>query len=280
MRLSQFACDRGEYTAAEKLAAEALRLARAEQDFWNEGWALVASSRAALGLGAHEKARGFLEAGLALARKHGEPWLLTAAILSRLGELGSASGQLRQARLWLQSSIDLRDRSGERRWMAYHLERLATVEAGSGHFGRALRLAGAADSLYARLDTPRMRAERNTLEQWMTEARRRLGPAAVDQVWEEGRTLELQDAVAFALRSDEHDAPVVSVAMRAASGLTPREREVAALLAYGLSNREIAERLVVTERTAAAHVEHILSKLGFASRHQAGAWVTEHGVLG
>jgi len=51
---------------------------------------------------------------------------------------------------------------------------------------------------------------------------------------------------------------------------------VAALLADGLTNRQIAERLVVTERTVAAHIEHILDKLGFASRHQVATWAAEN----
>ncbi|WP_346099925.1 helix-turn-helix transcriptional regulator, partial [Streptomyces olivaceiscleroticus] len=51
-------------------------------------------------------------------------------------------------------------------------------------------------------------------------------------------------------------------------GLTNRERQVAALVAAGLTNREIAERLVVSKRTADAHVEHILNKLGLTSRTQ------------
>ncbi len=55
---------------------------------------------------------------------------------------------------------------------------------------------------------------------------------------------------------------------------------MAALLALGLSNRQIAQRLVVTERTVAAHIEHLLNKLGFASRHQVGAWADEHGLSG
>ena len=58
--------------------------------------------------------------------------------------------------------------------------------------------------------------------------------------------------------------------------LTPREREIAVLLAEGLSNKEIARRLVVALRTAEAHVEHILTKLGFTSRNQVAAWVAEH----
>jgi CRP-like cAMP-binding protein len=61
--------------------------------------------------------------------------------------------------------------------------------------------------------------------------------------------------------------------------LTPREREVAALIAQGLTNREIAAVLVVTERTAATHVEHILSKLSLRSRAQVAAWTAEQGLL-
>ncbi len=59
--------------------------------------------------------------------------------------------------------------------------------------------------------------------------------------------------------------------------LTRREREVAALVAAGLSNREVAERLVISERTADAHVEHILAKLGISSRTEITALLGEPG---
>ena len=59
----------------------------------------------------------------------------------------------------------------------------------------------------------------------------------------------------------------------APSALSRREREVAALVAEGLSNREIAERLFISERTAEGHVEQIRNKLGFKSRAQVAAWV-------
>ena len=52
-----------------------------------------------------------------------------------------------------------------------------------------------------------------------------------------------------------------------------------ALVARGLSNREIAAQLVITERTAGAHVEHILDKLGFTSRTQIAIWAAEHGLV-
>lgn len=61
-------------------------------------------------------------------------------------------------------------------------------------------------------------------------------------------------------------------------GLTAREQEVAGLIARGLTNREIAERLVVTERTAESHVQHILDKLGLSSRGRIAAWAVEQGL--
>ncbi|MEU2014165.1 helix-turn-helix transcriptional regulator, partial [Nocardia sp. NPDC019302] len=54
---------------------------------------------------------------------------------------------------------------------------------------------------------------------------------------------------------------------------TKREREVAELVAEGLTNREIAARLVISPRTAQGHVEHVLTKLGFTSRTQVAAWI-------
>ncbi len=61
--------------------------------------------------------------------------------------------------------------------------------------------------------------------------------------------------------------------------LTAREREVAVLLARGLTNRQIAQALVIAEGTAGVHVDHILNKLGFRSRAQVAAWAAEHGLL-
>ena len=62
------------------------------------------------------------------------------------------------------------------------------------------------------------------------------------------------------------------------AGLTQREREVAALIAQGKSNREIADALVVVPRTIETHVSSILSKLGFTSRAQIAVWAAEKGL--
>ena len=68
------------------------------------------------------------------------------------------------------------------------------------------------------------------------------------------------------------------VARQAFGGLTPREREVAALIAQGKTSREMADLLVVSERTAEVHVSNILGKLGFTSRAQIAAWAVEKGL--
>ena len=64
-----------------------------------------------------------------------------------------------------------------------------------------------------------------------------------------------------------------------AGPLTAREREVAELVALGRSNREIAEQLVLSDRTVGNHVQHILTKLGFGNRSQIAAWVTARGEM-
>src|SRR3981081_3479586 len=63
------------------------------------------------------------------------------------------------------------------------------------------------------------------------------------------------------------------------TGLSPREREVAKLVAEGLSNREIGERLFIAERTAEGHLEQIRNKLGFHSRAQVAAWAVANGLI-
>ena len=65
----------------------------------------------------------------------------------------------------------------------------------------------------------------------------------------------------------------------AVAGLTAREVEVLILLARGLSNRQIAERLVVTPKTAGNHVEHIYAKIGASSRAAAAMFAVQHGLL-
>jgi DNA-binding NarL/FixJ family response regulator len=87
--------------------------------------------------------------------------------------------------------------------------------------------------------------------------------------------MRFTDAVALALGRST-SAPAAADTHGEAVRLTRRESEIAALVAEGLTNREIAERLVMARRTAEGHVARILDKLNFTSRKQLAAWVTEH----
>jgi DNA-binding NarL/FixJ family response regulator len=86
-------------------------------------------------------------------------------------------------------------------------------------------------------------------------------------------------AVASAL---EEPAPAATDSLGGAlpARLTPREREMAALVAGGLSNREIAARMVISVRTAETHVQHIMVKLGFTARTQIAAWTAAGDAAG
>jgi non-specific serine/threonine protein kinase len=102
-----------------------------------------------------------------------------------------------------------------------------------------------------------------------------LGPAAADEAWAAGQQLPLEQALEEALASTTHLAAIPR-ASDTGSRLSAREREVALLVAEGLTNRDIAERLVVSERTAENHVARVLNRLGLRSRAQVAAWVVRN----
>jgi DNA-binding NarL/FixJ family response regulator len=93
--------------------------------------------------------------------------------------------------------------------------------------------------------------------------------------------MPIDEAYALALAETEAVARSSpgAAAHREVGRLTARQEEVAVLVAQGWTNRRIAERLVITERTAAAHIERILHRLDFTSRTQIGVWAAEHGLL-
>ena len=63
------------------------------------------------------------------------------------------------------------------------------------------------------------------------------------------------------------------------AGLTSREVEVLRLLVRGLSNKEIAEQLVISRKTAGSHVEHIYAKIGVSNRARASLFAMKHGLM-
>jgi DNA-binding NarL/FixJ family response regulator len=111
------------------------------------------------------------------------------------------------------------------------------------------------------------------------QARQALGETTFRAAYDRGLQLPAEDAVAYALQQPPKKPPARppensrAQAMPSGGLLTPRELEVAQLVAGGRSNKQIAAELVISQRTAEGHVERILAKLGFTSRAQVAAWV-------
>jgi predicted ATPase/DNA-binding CsgD family transcriptional regulator len=98
-----------------------------------------------------------------------------------------------------------------------------------------------------------------------------LGDTEFDAAYRAGQEEPLEDAVVQAL-GEQPRSTTPAPASREPFGLTRRERDVAALVAEGLSNRDIAARLVISQRTAETHVQNMLAKTGFSTRSQLAAW--------
>ena len=99
-----------------------------------------------------------------------------------------------------------------------------------------------------------------------------LPPSRLAVLSEEGEALGREAALEIALRSSIAPPPPDHP-------LTAREREVAGLVASGLSNRQIANRLYIAERSAEGHIERIRNKLGFTSRTQVAVWAAARGLV-
>jgi non-specific serine/threonine protein kinase len=155
-----------------------------------------------------------------------------------------------------------------------HVRRAARRPRGRSRRGRPLRPAARrGQSLWHRFGLPSFGSPFHSAEhlQCVEHARRLLGGLNYTKNFQLGEALNLPEMIAYALCRVPVDAvpptdddPV----------LTRRESQVAALIAEGLSNREIADRLFIAKRTVDSHVEHILEKLGFRSRTQIAAWLT------
>jgi non-specific serine/threonine protein kinase len=129
--------------------------------------------------------------------------------------------------------------------------------------------------------SPLDRVER---ERQIASVRQALGDERFAEVWADGQSMSLEQAVEYALTAPPFEGRLSVPSARPtpaglASPLSAREQEVAVLLARGLSNRQIAEELVISSRTASTHVAHILNKLGFSNRAQIAAWAVEHDLV-
>jgi predicted ATPase/DNA-binding CsgD family transcriptional regulator len=217
------------------------------------------------------------QASLDICENAGESWCRSFSLWN-LGLVVWASGDLSRAVALEGQSLELKRRMDDRLGLALCLEASAWMHAEKSP-DRAATLLGAADQLWHHMGTalevlPGLTPMRATCE---TTLRDSLGQDAFDAARAAGAGLDPSTAIAFAL--DEKAIPTSRSPSPAASGvpsrLTKREQQVADLVATGLTNEAIANRLVISRRTVEGHVEHILTKLGFTSRTQLAVWVAD-----
>jgi non-specific serine/threonine protein kinase len=154
------------------------------------------------------------------------------------------------------------------------IEALAWIAASRRHAARAMTLLGAAAAAWASIPATLPAPLGRHHDTALATARAALTDAAQRAAFEKGNSVRPADAVAIALGEPPgpDPRPGTGRAAELPGPLTRRERDVAALVARGLSNRQIAGELVISARTAETHVQHIMDKRGFNTRTQIAAW--------
>jgi predicted ATPase/DNA-binding NarL/FixJ family response regulator len=220
-----------------------------------------------------ERAHAAYDEALVIIEPRGDGVHRTLA-LSTGGFLAWIRGDLHQAHEQEVQCVRLRQafESDDRYGAAQCLEVLAWITADQRHHRRAAALLGAADALWTDVGTSitafgHYLDHHNACERHIRAA---LGDAAFTEAFRAGQVMTYREALTYAI--DEPRRPARTPERDAWAALTRRERQVADLLAEGLSNREIAAALVIAPRTAESHVENILTKLGMTNRTQAVAW--------
>jgi non-specific serine/threonine protein kinase len=151
---------------------------------------------------------------------------------------------------------------------------LSLVAAARRQDDRTLRLAAAADRLSREYSLTIWSFRANQLDAARRQALDRLGARGKGEAaWKEGQTLTTAEALEYALGGDIAAEPSADDGL-----LSRREREVVRMVASGMTNKEIAQRLFIAERTAEGHVERIRNKLNVRSRTEVATWAVAHGL--
>jgi predicted ATPase/DNA-binding NarL/FixJ family response regulator len=276
------ALDRGDAAAAITLCRNAAEQQRATGDIMGRIRAHLWLTGALTLGGELESAVSAAEEGIALCDANGKG-LYRAHLLTMLGVTLWRRGETARAGELVMESLAVHRVLGNPRGIGLNLAALAWIAAKDGRHERAARLLGTFGTFS---QEPRSRRAvgaqvagyrhlRRYQEQCVADLQRALGDAAFERLVRRGALLDVGRALAYALEETaEEDVAAAESVNGERPPLTRRETEVARLVGRGLTNKEVAAELVISQRTAEGHVEHILNKLGFGSRAQIAVWIS------
>jgi non-specific serine/threonine protein kinase len=279
--LSLVAQDRGDYDLAMTIAEESVALLRAHGDKRNLADALHTLGLIAWLRGEYRSAAALCEESLAICCELGAP-RGSAIARCKLGLVAWRLGDHRRAASLLTEGLTQVWEVGDRPWTGVAFSYLASIACDQHDYRRAARLLAATEAIWAQLGAAPWPACRADHDRAARVARSALGERAFAAAFARGRSMTLEAAVedarslaaAVPAAANSHEPP----ADRELSLLTRREREVAALVARGLTDAQLAEALVISRRTAEKHAANCLGKLGLSTRAALAAWAVERGL--
>jgi predicted ATPase/DNA-binding CsgD family transcriptional regulator len=256
----------GELERAEALMSEALPAARASNYASFTVPALLITAAAQLARAETAPAVAAIEEAVLVARESGNPLAIGAALEAQ-AQLARAAGEVSGAEELLHEALRAFYDAGDPSGVADVLESLAAHVSELQNAEQAVRLLGAADGIRAALGCVRFPVRQPSYEGELSALREAVGQEAFAAAWSAGASASLDDAVAYAERGrGERKRP-----MRGWDSLSPAELRVVELVAEGLTNPQIGERLFVSPRTVQAHLSHVFAKLAVSSRAELAA---------
>ena len=264
----------GELARAGRMYDEALSLLGKSAN-----WRLVAdvsNNRALLAIAQGDSAGGIRILGppIVAARSQDDPARL-ARYLETLANAQLDLDDVDQAAASWTESLSIFRVVNDWFGIIWSLVGLALVAAARRDDDRTLRLAAAADRLSREYSLTTWSYRADKLDEGCRQARARLtSRGRGDAAWQQGLAMSTGEALDYALRSSR----IAQDKLADVGPLSRREGEVVTMIASGMTNREIAQRLFIAERTAEGHVERIRNKLGVRSRTEVAAWAVARGL--